>query len=278
MYRLKKYENGFEYLEISNEAADAKIALQGAHIYEYTQKGKSPLLWLSEKALFEKGVAIRGGIPLCWPRFGSLDETLQQHGFARVASFKLLGVTEVDKSSTEITLELQDTKESRELWNHKFVLEVKIVISKTLRISMKTKNLDAKEFMITQALHTYFSVSNIQNIQIKGLENKFYFDTLLDDKHKETKSIEVNAEIDRVYIDTDDEVFLHDKERSIKLKTEGSSSTIVWNPWIEKSSRMTYMSKNAYKEFVCIESANAFDDFVMIKSKKSHTLSLTISF
>jgi glucose-6-phosphate 1-epimerase len=143
---------------------------------------------------------------------------------------------------------------------------------------MKTTNLDSKEFMITQALHTYFSVSNIQNIKIKGLENKFYFDTLLDDKHKESKSIEINAEIDRVYIDTEDEVYLVDGSRTIKLQTVGSASTIVWNPWIEKCSKMSYMSKNAYKEFVCIESANAFDDFVMIKSKKSHTLELTISF
>lgn len=278
MYKLKKYENGFEYLEVTNSAADAKIALQGAHIFEYTKKTKSNLLWLSDKSLFEEGVAIRGGIPLCWPRFGSLDETLQQHGFARVSMFKLVSVKELDSSSTEVILELQDTKESRALWNHMFVLEVKIVISESLSISLKTTNLDAKEFMITQALHTYFSVSNIQNVTIKGLENKFYFDTLLDDKHKESESLTINAEIDRVYIDTDDEVFLVDAHKTIILKTVGSASTIVWNPWIEKCAKMSYINKNAYKEFVCIESANAFDDFVMIKSKKMHTLSLTISF
>jgi len=278
MFRLKKYENGFEYLVISNTQADAKIALQGAHIYEYTKKGRSSLMWLSEKSLFENGIAIRGGIPLCWPRFGSLDKTIEQHGFARVSLFKLLKVTELDKATTEVVLELQDTKESAKLWNHQFILEVKIVVGETLKISMKTKNLDEKEFMITQALHTYLSVSNIENILIKGLEDKFYYDTLLDEREKESKSIKIDAEIDRVYVDTDDEVILEDKHRSIKLTTEGSASTIVWNPWIEKSAKMSYMSKNAYKEFVCIESANAFDDFVMIKSKKTHTLSLTISF
>jgi len=278
MHKIIKNENGFEYIEVKNSAAKAKIALQGAHIFEYTRQDKNNLLWLSEKSVFEQGVAIRGGIPLCWPRFGSLDESLQQHGFARVSMFKLINVNELNEFSTEVLFELRDTKESRALWNHQFILEVKMVISQTLSISMKTKNLDEKDFMITQAFHTYFSISNIQNISIKGLENKFYFDTLLDDKHKEDQAIKVEKEIDRVYIDTDDEVFLIDKDKNIKLHTLGSASTVVWNPWIEKSAKMSYMSKNAYKEFVCIESANAFDDFVMVKSKKTHTLSLTISF
>ncbi len=278
MYTLKKYENGFEYIEIQNSVANAKIALQGAHIFEYAKKDEKNLLWLSDKSAYERGVAIRGGIPLCWPRFGSLDKTLQQHGFARVSIFKLLAVRELDKFQTEVLLQLQDTEESREVWNHKFTLEVKIVVTDTLNITIKTTNLDEKDLMITQALHTYFRITNIQNIVIKGLENKFYYDTVLNQKLKENSHLHINSEVDRVYIDTDDEILLIDKKKTIKLKTIGSESTIVWNPWIEKCSKMSYISKDAYKKFVCIESANAFDDYITIKSKKSHTLSLDISF
>lgn len=278
MFWHKEFADGFEYIEVANAAATAKIALQGAHIFEYTPKGEMPLLWLSEKAVFEKGVAIRGGIPICWPRFGSLDESMMQHGFARIFSFELIGIKEPHKSLTELHLRLCDSQESRALWDHAFVLDVKIKISERLSISLETKNLDEKPLKITQALHTYFKVSQIENIRIKGLENRYYFDTLLDQKHKESQSIVVDKEIDRVYVDTDDEVVLIDAKRKIKLQTVGSASTVVWNPWIEKCAKMSYMSPHAYKEFICIESANAFDDFVMIKSKKSHTLELTISF
>lgn len=278
MHTLKEFENGFEYIEVKNSVASAKIALQGAHIFEYSKNNKSNLLWLSSKSAFESGVAIRGGVPLCWPRFGSLDESLAQHGFARTMFFTLVGVKDISETKTEVKLQLKDTPQTRALWDHHFILDVTMVITENLEISISTKNLDEKDLFITQALHTYFAVSNIKNVVIKGLENKFYFDTLLDERHKESKSITIDKEIDRVYLDTDEETLMIDREREVKLKTTGSASTIVWNPWNEKCSKMSHMSKDAYKEFVCIESANAFDDFVLIKSKKSHTLKVIISF
>lgn len=278
MYRLKKFENGFEYIEVQNESASVKIALQGAHIFEYVKKDAINLLWLSEFSAFEEGIAIRGGIPLCWPRFGSLDKTLPQHGFARTELFKLMEVKEIDASTTEIVLGLKDTPSTRQIWNHKFDLQVKIRVAEKLTLIMSTKNLDEEEFMLTQAFHSYFRISDINNIAIKGLEEKAYYDSLLDCKGKESQSLLIDKEVDRVYQETDSKIFLEDNEKIITLKTSGSSSSIVWNPWIDKCSRMSYMSKNAYKSFVCIESANAFDDSVIIKSKKTHTLSLDISF
>ena len=52
MIELKKFSNGFEYIEIENEKTTAKIALQGAHIFEYKRKGKDELFWLSEISNF----------------------------------------------------------------------------------------------------------------------------------------------------------------------------------------------------------------------------------
>jgi hypothetical protein len=39
-------------------------------------------LFLSDKAVFDGSVAIRGGIPVCWPQFAGLGE-LPKHGFVR---------------------------------------------------------------------------------------------------------------------------------------------------------------------------------------------------
>ena len=73
MQTLKELKNGFKYLEISNATLNAKIAFQGAHIFEFKRQIADDILWLSPTSHFEKGVAIRGGIPICWPRFGTLD-------------------------------------------------------------------------------------------------------------------------------------------------------------------------------------------------------------
>ncbi|MDQ1337601.1 MAG: glucose-6-phosphate 1-epimerase, partial [Campylobacterota bacterium] len=60
------------------------------------------------------------------------------------------------------------------------------------------------------------------------------------------------------------------------IKNGGSSSVVVWNPWIEKTLRMSAMKPNAYESMLCIESANVFDDFKVIKPQKSHTLKAVI--
>jgi glucose-6-phosphate 1-epimerase len=276
MYELKSFDNGFEYLEIKNSSCQAKIALQGAHIFEYKQNAKENLLWLSDKSHFEKDKAIRGGIPLCWPRFGNLDKTLPQHGFARIFKFDIVDIEEIDEFLTKIHFRLKDTPQSMKIWNYKFELDLVFELSDSLKISMKTKNLDIKEFSLTQAFHTYFNISNISNIKIEGLQNKPFLDTLKDEIKREKDAIKIDEEIDRVYQEVDKDIILKDKNTELKISSEGCLSAIVWNPWIDKCTRMSAMSKNAYKEFVCIENANAFDDIRVLKAGDSHTISISL--
>ena len=277
MVEIKEYENGFKYIEVVNATSNAKIALQGAHIFEHKRQGCDDVLWLSETSAFEEGVAIRGGIPICWPRFGTLDKTLPAHGFSRTTMFELGDVLELDESTSQVTLLLEDSEETREIWNHSFRLEVVFTISNSLTVEMKTTNKDREEFMITQALHTYFDISHIDDVKIEGLENKPYLDTLRDKKHIQDEEFIINAECDRVYQEVDKDIVLKDKNRALVLNAMGSSSAVVWNPWIEKGSRMSGMRADAYKEFVCIETANAFDDFIIIKPSESHSLKVTLS-
>ena len=273
---FKKFQNGFAYVEVSNKIASAKIALQGAHIFEYKCDGNKEILWLSPTSYFQEGKAIRGGIPICWPRFGVLDKEMPAHGFTRTAIFELICIKEIDETSTEVILRLKDTKESRSIWDYKFELDIVFTVSDTLNVKMITKNLDDKEFKITQALHTYFGVSHIDDVCINGLQEKLYIDTLIDKEVVQKDSLKINAECDRVYFDVDKELNLADKDKRISINAVGSASAVVWNPWIEKGSNMAGMKADAYKEFVCIETANAFNDFRVIKEGESHTLGVTL--
>lgn len=274
--QFKKLHNGFEYIEVKNDSSLAKIALQGAHLFYYRRKDEEPLLWLSDESDFKLGFAIRGGVPVCWPSFGMNNPDLPQHGFARTGIWKFMDSNEVDEKTTQIHLRLEDSNESRKLWAYKFCLDLKITISDRLTIELTTTNSDNKAFKITQALHTYFNVSNIADVVIKGLSNKPYLDALTNKQYKEEGDIVFQKETDRVYQEVNNEVLLLDKNRSISIKNEGSSSVVVWNTWIEKCKRMSGMRDEAYKEFVCIESANAFDDFRVVEPQKKHTLKTTI--
>jgi glucose-6-phosphate 1-epimerase len=274
---IKKLPNGFEYIEVINDVASAKIALQGAHIFEYKVKGKEDLLWLSTESDFEYGKAIRGGIPICWPSFGMNNPELPQHGFARVALFSFVSLLQIDSKTSELILTLEDDEATHRLWNYKFKLEVLIRISDTLEIELKTTNKDKKSFVLTQALHTYFSVSSIEDVKIFGLEDKPYYNALLDIQERQNSTIEISEEFDNVYQEVDKPLLLQDKRKKITIKSEACSSVVVWNPWIEKCKRMSAMKEDAYKEFVCIESANALDDFKILQSGESCGLKATLN-
>jgi len=272
----KKLPNGFEYIDIENDIASAKIALQGAHIFHYNRKDEDDILWISNSSDFEYGKAIRGGVPLCWPSFGMQNKNLPQHGFARTSMFELVESKEIDSKTTHIILKLQDSKDSFSLWAYHFELILKVTVSDKLTMELTTTNMDDKPFELTQALHSYFSVSHISNIEVKGLENKPYFDALTDEECIQNKKIIFTGEFDRVYQEVDSVISLVDETRVIKIQNEGSSSLVVWNPWIDKCARMSAMENDSYKSFVCIESANAFDDFKVLHPLESHTLKATI--
>ncbi len=276
MLELKELENGFKYVEIKNSKAHAKIALQGAHIFHYAKEDEEPLLWLSDESDFTNGKAIRGGVPICWPSFGMNNPELQQHGFARTAIWELDKYREKDDNTTEIIFKLIHSKKSLKLWDYKFTLTMYITISDKLTMELTTTNTDNQSFKITQALHSYFQVSDISDVSINGLDKKPYLDALSNQKLKQDADISFSEEIDRVYQEVDGEIVLKEKRRTVQIQNDGSSSVVVWNPWVDKCKKMSAMSDEAYREFVCIESANAYEDYILLHPRESHTLKATI--
>ena len=270
-----KLENGFEYIEVQNSLAQAKIALQGAHIFEF--KSKHDLLWLSESSPFEHGKAIRGGIPLCWPSFGDNNPSLAQHGFARTSMFELINTDETQEGITKLTLRLKDSESSLAIWDYHFELNLMITISDTLTLELQTINKETKPFTLTQAFHTYFNISDIADVKVSGLEEKPYFDALDKKTKHQDGVITFDKEFDCVYQEVNKTISLKDKYAEVQIVAKGSASTVVWNPWIKKTARMSGMKKDAYKEFVCIETANAYEDFKILNPKESHTLKVTFT-
>ncbi|CAM6058979.1 unnamed protein product, partial [Sphagnum tenellum] len=59
-----------------------QVHLYGGHVTSWKNDKGEELLFLSSKAIFKPPKAIRGGIPICFPQFGTFG-SLEQHGFAR---------------------------------------------------------------------------------------------------------------------------------------------------------------------------------------------------
>ena len=229
MIEHKQYPNGFKYLEVSNRHANAKISLQGAHVFAYKAVNKPALLWCSQKAYFEEGKAIRGGVPICFPWFGKHedDSSLPQHGFARTALWELIEETENEDDSTLVRLQLNHSEASLKVWAHKFTVMLEVTVGSTLSLALHIKNLDTKPFKVSSALHTYLTISDINSISIEGLENTEYYDALTQKEYRQDVPLEVHEEVDRVYKSSVERVILKDINNSIEIKSKGSNSLVV---------------------------------------------------
>lgn len=268
----------YPVIRIKNAFASASIALHGAHLFDYTPHDQQPVIFTSEQAIFREGKAIRGGIPVCWPWFNAhpSDPSMPSHGFAR-DRFWQLSSSASTPDGTIVTLEL-DTSEL-DIWPHTTRLTLTILVGAKLELKLTTHNLGKEPVTIGGALHTYFCVGDIEQISLTGLENTRYLNTVDHTEHQQSGPIQFLAETDNVYKETRAEVVIHDPvlQREISVAKSGSTSTVVWNPWIEKSASMADLPNDAYKSFVCIEAANAHEDIYEVGPNESHTLETTIS-
>ena len=278
---------GIPLIEISNQYATAKISLQGAHLLSWIPEGEEDVIWLSKEAKFAEGKSIRGGIPICWPWFGQYqaerngftkDESgtnFPAHGFARTTFWQVTGTEIRQDGCARITFTTAPQNETMKMWPADTEVQLQLDIGKKLEMELLTSNKGSSAITIGQALHTYFRVGNISDIQLHGLDDTKYLDKLENFKSKNQHGpVTVDEEVDRVYLDTASDCVIEDNSlnREIIIRKCGSHSTVVWNPWQATAEKMGDLGKDGYRHMLCVESSNAVDDVVTIEPGKSHRL------
>ena len=267
------------------ECDAARLAVfpeHGGHVAEFAPAGFDDLLWLSSKSNFEPGKPIRGGIPICWPWFGAhpTDNDKPSHGFARIAEWTLDGVDEISEGGAKVAMSLASDEATLALWPHEFKLVCEVETTDTLTVKLTTFNTGGEPFKISQALHSYFSVGDVADIAVSGLDGAGYIDTIDGNAEREQRGdIRFASEIDRVYLGTTAECVIRDplKKRGIRVVKDGSASTVVWNPWIAKAARMPDFGDDEYKEMVCVETTNAWEDARVVDPGEFHTITARVS-
>jgi len=270
-------------IDISNDFASASISLYGGQVLLWKPHQQlHPVLWLSPKVEFKVGKPIRGGVPICWPWFGSHPSVkeMQSHGYARLSNWKVKNISSLANGDTEIILEIENTEQLNFGDYKKFSLNLKIVVGNKLKIELITLNVSNEEVNFSEGLHTYFHVGNIANISVAGLMGQNYHD-LMDGriKNDQSSAIRFNGEIGRVYVNTESSCLIDDNELSRKIIIEkmGSSSTAIWNPWEKNASRILDLGSNGWMNMVCVESANAYENCIKLPARQEHKLSVCYS-
>ncbi|MFK8066767.1 MAG: D-hexose-6-phosphate mutarotase [Gammaproteobacteria bacterium] len=274
-------------VHIDNVYAKVKICLQGAQLLSWIKKDQiknlPDVIWLSEDAALTKGRSIRGGIPICWPWFGAhpIEKGFPSHGYARTQAWELIKVEKFTNGKTFLSLRLIQDGVTEQHRLKGVECELQISIGEKLEMVLISKNTGREMITVGGAFHTYFNVSDISNIRIEGLENKSYIDTLDGwQNKKETESIKIDSEIDRIYQDepaNDNVIIDRGLDRKIRIRKRGSHSSVVWNPWIEKSTRLGDMGIDGYRKMICVETCNAAEDVISIKAGGEHRLSVCYS-
>jgi glucose-6-phosphate 1-epimerase len=279
--RFTEGPGGLPLAALENSFGSASVSAHGAHIMSWRPAGQEPVLWMSAASWFETGRPIRGGVPLCWPWFGShpSGKAMPGHGFARLSGWSVTGTEACGDGSLRINLSLEQNTDTLGMWPRKFTLDLALTLSRTLSYELRVTNTDSERFDFTAALHTYFNVSDVSKISVTGLEDTEFIDTLDNTVHRQEGPVTIFAETDRVYTGTDADCVIHDPGfgRKIRVSKKGSLSTVVWNPWEAKSKRMPDFGDTEYHRMLCVETANTAFDKVAIEPGEAQSLSAELS-
>ena len=279
---------GHSCLQLKARHGAAVVALHGAHLLSWLPTGQRDVFWLSPQALPEPA-AIRGGVPVCWPWFAKqgMPANAAQHGPVRNLPWQISAIH--GSGDDEISLSLEPCAQEvqyagLDVFPSGLQVSMRITLGQTLSQVLQTRNLGNKTFHLTQALHNYFAVSNAAQVAIEGLTGLPYQDRLRElATAVQQYPFALDQACDRTYYHSTGQPIhrytLIDPvwQRRIAIDTLGSQSVVVWNPGSEGARKIVDMPDDGWRDFFCVEAANAGPDVVALTPGAEHRLEQTLS-
>lgn len=234
------------------DGSTAEITPHGAHLLSWKTGDGKERLYLSQRADYGEGAAIRGGVPVIFPQFSGPPP--MRHGFARNLVWDL-----AHHESTTTTFELFDTEETRIRWPHAFGLEMQFTLGANhLTMELRITNRGDLPFQCTNSLHSYFRVDSISQAIVHGLHGRPYWDEV--NKRESTqpeKELRLQGKVDRVYHGAAPlDLSLDAGLNSLSFVTEGFNDIVVWNPGPGTEGLLSDLDPDGYRNFVCVEAVS----------------------
>ncbi|MCQ4348529.1 D-hexose-6-phosphate mutarotase [Pseudomonas stutzeri] len=275
---------------IRTRDANLLIAEQGAQILSYRRGDAPPLIWLSERARGLRGQSVRGGVPVCWPWFGDLarnpaallaqyrGDAAPFHGLVRNLPWECRESL-IDGDEVRLRFACPQAESGLPDWPQAVDVELEIRLAQRLHLQLHSHNRGQRPVWISQALHSYFAVSDIHRVSVTGVEGHSYIETL--DGWRECRqdgALLFGGETDRIYLNLPSRLELQDAgwQRRLCLESRASRSAVLWNPWIDKAQRLAQFAPDAWQRMLCIETANVLEDCIELAAGASHSLDLCL--
>jgi len=239
-----------------------KVSIYAAHLISWCPTRGNEQIFLAEMAEVGKpGLAIRGGVPICWPQFGAFENAADscklKHGFARTSS----KWTVLRQSRDSVSLVLKSDDETRQSWakDFEFVYTVSLG-SKSVRMEMEVHNANSSPLEFTGCLHSYWRCKASEKCAVEGLEGTKYDkgigSSFRGDAVEERASVPfVDAtETQLLFGDGGDAVTLvEDGMQRLRLTKSNMPDWILWNTGAENGSGLKDLKEGEYKKYVCVE-------------------------
>lgn len=234
----------------ASNSASAEIYLHGAHVTSWKLGNGDERLFLSRRAEFAAGKAIRGGVPVIFPQFNRVGP-LPRHGFARNTEWAFVAVAE-----GTAMLRLSSSVETQAIWPARFVADLTVnVHANKLNLGFAVRNLGAEPISFTCALHTYLRVSAIEQVEVAGLAGVTYSDKTREG-HQGVQDgvLVIDREVDNIYYNVTEPVIVREPARVTEVRQTGFTDVVVWNPWMS-AAQLADMEPEGYREMLCVEAA-----------------------
>ena len=271
--------HGLDALLVDTPLATAAISLFGGQVVSFAPAGQQDVFWLSPLRA-ELPTPIRGGTPVCWPYFGRQGQSneVPAHGFVRTVPWQLVAASR--EADGTVVLELEPPP----LQDLALRLRMQLRIGRTLEQRLSTTNAGTQPVRFTEALHNYFRVGDAATVRIEGLDGLTFLDkndggnAHVQQGHWDLHDPRDPGRADRLFPGAGGRYRLVDPglRRRIDLQVDGGRSAVVWNPGEAGAARMADVGPH-WREFVCLEAANAGPDVVDLAPGATHTLVQTIS-
>jgi glucose-6-phosphate 1-epimerase len=272
--QIENDENGLTRALIDTPQTEAEVFLHGAHITRWIPAGRRPVLFTSSRSLYAPGKPIRGGVPLVFPWFGPRGGGLPgpMHGYARISEWTLHATGMRDDGAVDLVFTLPQVDAFR--------LAFRVSIGAQLEMELDVRNTSAEELCFEEAFHTYFSVGDIHQVSISGLEGTEYLDKAdgFQRKRRPAEPLRIDRYTDQVHVNTTAVCVIEDPAwaRRIVIAKSGSATTVVWNPWSDKTPGMPDMAPDEWREMVCVETANVGENGIRLAPGASHVMRANI--
>lgn len=268
-----------EFVELRNKNGTVRISLIGAYIVSYVPAGGKEVLFSVRDPKFLSGDFQHCGIPVVWPWFSyNGDPGCGFHGFARTMKWTVVSKEDTDYVS-RLVLELASSDETLRQWPFDFRLRYTVTLSDQLVVSLVTENPNPVPFDITEALHAYFWVSDIDKAVLRGIDGcrtDVYWLRSLEPVFR--GDLRIHGGEGRSFTAGRGQYVLFDEDagRAICVAASGHRKVILWSISGTRKKPTTF-SDDDWKHFLCIEPATwGREEAVRVMPGKQHELRMSI--